>query len=703
VPNVFSAESGARLYRTGDMARYLPDGNIEFLGRIDNQIKIRGYRIEPGEIEAALSQHPSVRENVVMAREDTPGQKRLAAYIVAAQPPPSTTELREFLVRKLPDYMVPAAFVVLDALPMTPNGKIERNALPVPEQAQPDAGKTFVAPRTENEKMLSGIWSKVLRLKQVSVNDNFFALGGDSILSIQIIARANQAGLRLTPRQLFNHQTIAKLALVVDTAPATRDEQGTIVGAVPRTPIQHWFFERELKDVHHWNQSMLLECPEGLDAAVLEKVVEHLLSHHDALRLRFRKEAGQWQQLVSPDDERAPFMQFDLSGLPESEQVALAERAAEELQESLNLHVGPIMRAALFSFGAGRTGKLLIVIHHLAVDGVSWRILLEDLRSAYLQSIEGRTVRLPPKTTSFKRWAEQLEAYAQSESLRQETGFWLGELSKQTGRIPLDFAGGANTVALARHVSVSLSAEETQALLQDVPSAYRTQINDVLLTALMDAFWRWTGERSTLVEVEGHGREEIVEGVDLSRTVGWCTTRFPVLLEMDASSNPGDRLMSVKEHLRIIPHNGIGYGLLRYLSTDEESAGQFGRMPHPEVSFNYLGQFQEAQSDNDLFRAVSHARGSMRSPKDARRHLLDVNAIVTGGQLQVVWSYSSEIHREATIDGLTQDFLSSLRSLIEHCKSPGARGYTPSDFPLVNLNQKQLEKIFAKLGKQAKG
>jgi len=701
VPNPFSSEPGARLYRTADLARYLPDGNIEFLGRIDKQIKLHGYRIEPGEIEAALSEHPSVSENVVILREDTPGQKRLVAYIVAAQSPPATSELREFLLHKLPDYMIPAAFVMLDKLPLTANGKIDRAALPVPEQAK--SGKAFVAPRTENERLLAGIWSKVLRLKQVSVNDNFFALGGDSILSIQIIARTNQAGRRLTPRQLFQHQTIAELALVLDTAPVLQDEQGTIVGEVPRTPIQHWFCERELKDPHHWNQSMLLDCPAGFDAALLEKIVRHLLRHHDALRLRFRKESGQWRQFFTADYNHAPFTQIDLSQLPESEKVSCAEGVANELQASLDLRDGPIMRVAHFDFGEGQTGKLLMIVHHLAIDGVSWRILLEDLRSAYRQAASGQTISWPPKTTSFKRWAEQLETYAQSESLRQEKNFWLGELSKQTGRIPLDFAEGENTVALTQHVTVSLSDEETYALLQNVPAAYHTQINDVLLTALTEALARWSDESSVLIEVEGHGREEIVDGVDLSRTVGWFTTRFPVRLEHGASSDPGVLLMSVKEHLRSIPNNGIGYGLLRYLSTDQETAAQFGGLRHPDISFNYLGQFQETHGDDDLFRVIGHGRGSMRSPRDERRHVLEVNAIVTGGQLQAVWSYSSGIHLRAAIENVARDFLSSLRSLIEHCKSPGARGYTPSDFPLVNLNQEQLEKIFARLSKHARG
>jgi amino acid adenylation domain-containing protein/non-ribosomal peptide synthase protein (TIGR01720 family) len=704
MPDPFSAEPGARLYRTGDRARYLPDGDIEFLGRVDNQIKLRGFRIEPGEIEAVLSQSPHVRENVVVLREDAPGHRRLVAYLVAEpQTSPGIDELRNFAAGKLPDYMVPSAFVQMPALPLTPNGKIDRRALPLPEEVRPEAKKKFVAPRNEIEEMLAEIWSKVLRVKHPGVHDNFFTLGGDSILSIQIIARANQAGLRLTPRQLFQHQTIAELAEVIDTAPATGNEQGVISGAVPLTPIQHWFFERNLVDIHHWNQSLLLECPPDLDVAVMRKVVGQLLLQHDAVRLRFHRDETGWRAFNAAPDEKIPFTHFDLSNVSEEERQATAERIADELQASLNITDGPLMRVAHVRFGASGHDRLLIVMHHLAVDGVSWRVLLEDLHSAYVQIMAGEAARLPPKTTSFKHWAESLESYAQTEELRQELDYWLGELSSAQAALPRDFAGGDNTMASAAHVSVSLDAEETQALLREVPEVYRTQINDVLLAALVQAFSSWTGRRSLLIELEGHGREEIVQGVDLLRTVGWFTTRFPVLLEMGAASNPGDLLKSVKEHLRRIPNNGIGYGLLRYLNRDENAAGKLSGYLPPEVSFNYLGQFHQSTAERQLFNVVNEPRGSMRSPRDERSHLLDVNAITTGGQLQVDWSYSRNLHKEATIRQLAQHFLNALRSLIKHCKTPEARGYTPSDFPLANLNQQQLEKIFNKLGKQAKG
>ena len=566
IPNPFSTEPAARLYKTGDLARYLPDGNIEFLGRTDHQVKIRGFRIELGEVEVTLGRHPAVREALVTAREDVPGDKRLVAYIL---PHPgqvyTISDLCDFLKGKLPDYMVPAAFVVLDALPLTPHGKVDRLALPAPDQARPELRESFAAPRTPIEKILAEIWAEVLRLERVGVHDNFFELGGDSILSIQIIARANQAGLRLTPKQLFQHQTVAELA-TAGTTPAVQAEQGPVTGAVPLTPIQRWFFEQHLPDPHHYNQAVLLEVQQALDPALVERALQQLLLHHDALRLRFLCVASGWQQINVGPDNAVLFSRADLSALAEAEHGPAIEAAAAELQASLNLLEGPLLRGALFDLGPQKPGRLLLVIHHLAIDGVSWRILLEDLWTAYQQLSRGEAIQLPPKTTSFKRWAQRLAEHTQSEALQPGIAYWLSESRTRSSRLPVDSPGGANTVASARTVRVSLSTAETRVLLQEIPTAYHTQINDVLLTALVQAFAWWTGGRSLLLDLEGHGRETIVEAVDLSRTVGWFTTHFPVLLDLERPSCPGEALKSVKEQLCRIPNRGIGYGLLRSLT-----------------------------------------------------------------------------------------------------------------------------------------
>jgi amino acid adenylation domain-containing protein/non-ribosomal peptide synthase protein (TIGR01720 family) len=700
IVNPFSNEPGAHLYKTGDLARYLSDGNIEFLGRQDDQVKIRGFRIEPGEIEAVLGQHQAVQEVVVMVREDVPGNKRLVAYLAVNQlATPSMQELQHFVKQHLPEYMVPSAFVLLETLPLTPNGKVDRRALPAPDMSRPELAGGLVAARTPIEEVLAGIWADILGLEQVGIHDNFFELGGDSILSIQIVARANQVGLNLTPKQLFGHQTIAELAAVAGTNSVLQTEQGLVTGEVLLTPIQQWFFEQDLPEPHHWNQAMLLEVPPTLDMALLSQLMQQLLVHHDALRLRFLRSASGWQQVNALPDEAVPCTRVDLSALSEAEQGPAIEATAAQLQASLNLSEGPLVRVALFELGRNQPSRLLFVINHLVVDGVSWRILLEDLQTGYQQLSRGLTMKLPPKTTSFQNWAQRLSEYAQSTVLEQELDYWLAQSRFWVAALPMDYPQGkdANTAASASNVVISLSSAETRTLLQDVPQAYNTQINDVLLTALAQVFSQWLGTQYLLIDLEGHGREEILPGVDLSRTVGWFTTIFPVVLELRETDPPGSALKSVKEQLRRIPNRGIGYGLLRYLKGDAAIIEKLRRLPQAEVSFNYLGQFDRALSPDSMFQTAKESSGSEHSRLGSRSHLLEVNALVAGGQLQLDWTYSSNLHQRATIESLAQGFLTALRSLIAHCQSPEAGGYTPSDFPLTQMSQEALDTAFTSI------
>lgn len=710
IGNCFSNDSGSRLYKTGDLARYLPDGNIEFLGRIDHQVKIHGFRIELSEIEAVLGQHPAIQETIVLAREDEPDNKRLVAYIVPNQQPEfSVSHLRNFLKEKLPEYMVPSAFVQLKALPLTPNGKVDRRALPVPNNVRPELEGIFVAPRTLIEEKIAEIWFQVLQLDRVGIYDNFFELGGDSIASIQIVARLNQAGLQLTPKQMFESPTVAGLAAVAGTAPSTQAEQGMVTGSLPLTPIQHWFFEQKLRDPHHWNQALLLEVRQAIVPALLKQAVQQLLEHHDALRLRFAHKESGWQQINAGLDEAeaVPFSCIDLSELPTAEQETTLEATAAKLQASLNFADGPLIRVALFDLGDNQPNRLLLVIHHLAVDGVSWRILLEDLQQAYQQLNLGEAVQLPPKTTSFKQWSEFLQEYAYSAGLQQERDYWVQASRQFVSRLPVDNPGGANTVVSVRTVSVSLSVEQTGALLQKVPAVYRTEINDVLLAALVQSFTQWTKGNSLLVDLEGHGREASVlstrlanaKDIDLSRTVGWFTTIFPVLLTLEGISQPGEALKGIKEQLRSVPNRGIGYGVLRYLSGDTSVTEQLQTLPQAEVRFNYLGQLDQVLLESDLFELANRTPGASRSAQDYRRYLLDINGFVLEGQLKLEWMYNEQIHRRTTIEGLATGFVEALRSLITHCQSPEAGSYTPSDFPEANLSQKDLEQFLSKINR----
>ncbi|MFL9459672.1 non-ribosomal peptide synthase/polyketide synthase [Scytonema tolypothrichoides VB-61278_2] len=689
IPNLFNTD---RLYKTGDLARYLPDGNIEYLGRIDNQVKIRGFRIELGEVEAVLSQHSDVQASCIIAREDTPGDKRLVAYVVPKQGfAPSISQLRSFLSEQLPQYMVPHTFVILEFLPLTPNGKIDRRALPEPN-SHGLVEQSFVAPRNHIEEILTQIWAEVLRVKQVGIHDNFFELGGDSILSIQILAKAKQAGLQLTLKQLFGNQTIAQLAAVAGTVKAIEVEQGLITGTLPLTPIQHWFFEQNLSQPHHFNQAFLLSVPSDLKPELLKQALQQLLVHHDALRLCFTQSEFTWQQIHSTPNDNVAFSQIDLSALPESEQQAAIEANAASLQASLNLSEN-LVQVAFFALGIDKRARLFIAIHHLVIDGVSWRILLEDLQTAYQQLAQGQAIVLPAKTTSFKDWSYKLTEYAQSETLKSEVVYWLNESRSSVPSIPIDCMRGINTVASTSTVLVSLNEIETLALLQDVPKAYNTQINDVLLTALVLVLRRWTNSNRALFNLEGHGREDIIDGVDLSRTVGWFTTIFPVLVELEATENPVDALKSVKEQLRAIPNKGIGYGLLRYLSQDSEIVTKLQAFPPAQISFNYLGQFDRVLNTSTWMQLANESAGVEHSLNNNRAHLIDISSIISEERLQINWIYSKNVHQHATIENLAREFVKTLQELIAYCLDPQNGGYTPSDFPLIKLNQRKLDQL----------
>ncbi|MEH2051408.1 amino acid adenylation domain-containing protein [Nostoc sp.] len=686
ISNPFSDEAETRLYKTGDLARYLWDGNIEFLGRIDHQVKIRGFRIELGEIEALLTQHPNLREAIVLAQEDNMGNKRLIAYIVPNQEPaPKVSELRSFLKNHLPDYMIPSDFVVLKTLPLNPNGKVDRQTLPTYKQEKSELEVVFVAPRTSVEKALAQIWCQVLGLERVGIHDNFFELGGDSILNIQIVSRASQAGLQLIPKQLFDYPTIAELAALVGTTQTIEAEQGVVSGAIPLTPIQHWFFELHLPNPHHYNQAILLEVQQVINLALLEEVIQQLLLHHDALRLRFIEKESGWQQINTEPSKVVPFTSLDLSLLSAVEQQSAIEATVAQLQASLNLSEGPLMRVAFFKLGISEPSRLLIVIHHLAVDGVSWRILLDDFEKAYKQLSQGK-IQLLAKTTSFKQWAERLIEYAQSAELQQELNYWLTKLPKHVSRLPVDYVEGKNTLASTRTISLKLNVQETRSLLQEIPTLYRTEINEVLLTALMQAFAQWTGVRSLLVDVEGHGREGLFTDIDLSRTVGWFTTVFPVWLAPKDSSHL-EVLKLVKEQLHTIPNRGIGYGVLRYLTKNVEVTQLLRALPQAEVSFNYLGQLDLVLPEASLFKLAQESTEPARSPQGIRKYLLEVNSFVVEGQLRLEWTYSEAIHQQFTIEKLAHSSLEVLRSLIIHSQSSHASSYTPSDFAEFQWSQ----------------
>jgi phthiocerol/phenolphthiocerol synthesis type-I polyketide synthase E len=609
---------------------------------------------------------------------------------------------RIMVKRKLPQVIVSTRdlqALVEQIHALTPTRTQETAAnLPAVAHTRPLLQTPYVAPRNDIEQHLAEIWQSLLGIGQIGIYDHFFELGGDSLLAIQVLARAKQAGLQLTTQQIFQQQTIADLAAVATTTPTHTAEQHVIVGQVPLTAIQQWFFAQDLPTPSHWNQALILKPARPLDPDLLRRALQHLLMHHDALRLRFERTETGWRQINAGWDAAAPFTRIDLAGIPASRQIALIEATTAELQASLDLSQGPIMRVALFDGGARAPSHLLIIIHHLAVDLGSWRILIEDLQTAYQQLRRSEAIVLQAKTTSFKRWAEHLAEYAQSEECMHELAYWLAANRAEAACLPLDYPPwqGANTEASACVVSESLSAEETRILLQEVPQAYRTQTNDVLLTALVQAIAEWTGRRALLVDLESDGRDELLfADLDLSRMVGWCTTLYPMPLDLEGVFAPGSALKSIKEQLRSVPHGGIGYGALRYLCQDTRFSGPLQALPQPEVNFLYLGKVDQGYAAPDSFGSIQPSSGPDHSPQGHRSHILEINASIVEERLWLDWTYSENLHRRSTIEHLAQEFMAALRALIAHCQSPEAGGYTPSDFLTTGLSQADLDDLIA--------
>ncbi|AZE74165.1 Pyoverdine chromophore precursor synthetase PvdL [Pseudomonas synxantha] len=675
------AANGGRLYRTGDLVRQRADGLVEYLGRIDHQVKIRGFRIELGEIETRLLEHPAVREAVVLAL-DAPSGKQLVAYLVSDAEHDALREaLKAHLKAQLPDYMVPAHLIVLDSMPLTANGKLDRRALPEPD---PQANRQdYVAPRNALESTLAAIWCAVLNVQQVGLDDNFFELGGDSILSIQVVSRARQAGIHFSPRDLFQHQTVETLAAVATRSEQVTAEQGVLTGSSELTPIQHWFFDTDIPARQHWNQALVLKPLQLLDPHRLEQALLAVLEHHDALRLSFTRRDAQWHAEHLAVPEGGVLMQAQVGDMQQ------CTALFTDTQRSLDLEHGPLLRALLVD-GPQSQQRLLIAIHHLVVDGVSWRVLLEDLQNVYRQLSEGQSVSLPAKTSALRDWAARLQAYAHSESLREELSVWQAQLAGPAVALPVQRPQGARRNRDAETVSVRLDAEHTRQLLQQAPSAYRTQVNDLLLTALARVLCRWSGHDSALIQLEGHGRETLFDDIDLTRSVGWFTSAYPLRLTPQAGQ--GDSIKAIKEQLRALPHKGLGYGVLRYLA-DDLCKQSMAALPSAPITFNYLGQFDQSFGSDALFHPLEESAGLAHDPDAPLPNELSVDGQVYGGELVLRWTFSRERHDQQVIRDLAEAYLAELHSLIAHRLRDDAGGLTPSDFPLARLTQAQLDAL----------
>lgn len=699
IDDIFSKAQGKKLYRTGDLAKYNKDGNLEFLGRADHQVKLRGFRIELEEIESRLLKHTSVKEAVVIVREDKPGIQRLTAYLINnSESAIDKNGLKNYLRENLPEYMVPVDIVVLDHLPMTPNGKVDRNSLPVPEIVLNDPDN-FVSASNPVEEIFVNIWKDVLGLEKVSIHDNFFELGGDSIISIQIISRANQAGIKISPKQIFQHQTIAGLSAAAEHKISSSEDEETGSETIPLTPVQHWFFEQNLPEPQHYNHSVLLKVPKNLNDNFLSKAFSELIRNHDSLRLKFEKpeDNSRWIQTTGEFRNASVFSSTDLNNSVSDNN--LPEDDINEMQKSINLSEGILLKAKLYRTGSAKDDRLLIIIHHLAVDGISWRILLEDLYNAYRQLSSGQEISFPPKSSSFRKWSSALKEYADSENISAEVKYWTAVADEKINEIPADISTdrNLNTAESVNTISAELDIKTTQLLLKDVPKVYNTKINDILLTALIFSYYNWSSQSRLLINLEGHGREESIESVDVSATVGWFTSIFPVILELHNKDDIGESIKSVKETLRKIPDNGIGFGILKYLSSDEKIKEKLRAIPDAGIIFNYLGQLNENIASGSDWKLGGKSIILDQNKKGLRRNYIEINSLITEDKFKINFNYSSNIHSRKTIEAFAESYINELRNIISHCTGTEAGGYTPSDFSAAGLSQQELDNLLANL------
>ncbi|KHL08954.1 non-ribosomal peptide synthase protein (TIGR01720 family)/amino acid adenylation domain-containing protein [Mumia flava] len=676
--------SGARLYRTGDLVRRRADGNLEFHSRVDTQVKIRGFRVEPTEVESVLTEHPGVAEAVVAVHEPAPGDRRLVAYVVPAGAPGVAAELRAFLAERLPGYLVPSAFVEVDALPLNANGKIDRARLPAPDRADAPTGAGFRAPTSATEKALAGIVAGVVGVAQVGVDDNFFEVGGDSILAIQVVAQAQQAGLRLTPYDLFANPSVGELAAVVEAGHTVDAEQTDVTGPAPLAPTQHWFCAAGLAEPAHWNTSVLVDLAVEVDPEVLREAVEAVVGHHDGLRQRLLLAGARTRARIAPRGDETPFAVHDLS-VADDPDLRAAETCAD-LQRGLDPAVGPMVRVALLRLGRGRRDQLAVVAHQLVVDAASMRILLEDLETAVVQLAAGEPLRFLPKTTSWQSWARRLARYASSESVRGQRTYWSevvtgGAGGQPRGRLPEDrtVEVGVDTEATTRTVSARLDPATTTTLLA-APERLACTVEEVLLAALGRTLEEWTGAERHLVDVTRSERTPLFDDVDVTRTVGWFSPRHPLAL----SAVGDDALASVKAALRAVPAGGTGWQLL----------AQTGEAPDAgpiDLAFGYTGSTTRPASG--AFAVAAETIGTDRSPAGRRPHPLEVRAGGRDGELVVDWSFSELRHDAATVERLAARHAAEVRTLIGAQDADRATG----DFPLARVDRAQLDGLLGRL------
>ena len=669
------------MFKTGDLGRFIDENTIEYCGRVDSQVKIRGYRIELGEIEKNLLDHPCINEAVVIDREDDNQDKFLCAYIVKKSDI-SIHELRDFLLQTLPNYMVPLFFVELTSIPLTISGKVNRELLPAPEKNRVNA-KVPGEYKTDNEEKLVKAIMQVLQVESISSDDNFLHMGGDSIKAIQISSRLKEHGLKIKVKDILSHPRIGEMVLCIQKDLDILNNQEQATGNFKPTPIICWFFRQNFPESGYYTQSVLLELKQDIDIKKMNSVLGAIINHHDSLRINWNSDTGEFYYNNCYKKSTDILVVCNLSSYSYPEQLTEMQQKGEELKAAFLLESGLLFKACLFILGCSGA-RLLLAAHHIVIDAVSWRIILEDIYRLYTSGAGENNQKLPLKTDSFRNWCLALDDVADNMT-DNEKEYWQTAAGTECS-LRTDYDLGDDTISVCHTARMQLPQNETEHLLTVANKAYNTKAEDLLITSLAVTLRNFTEKDEIVIELEGHGRQVELNGINISRTVGWFTAMYPVVFNIE-SNDLQKQITSVKETLRKIPGNGIGFGVGRY--TGKCLRDTMYRL----VRFNFLGSFDEFD-DNDLFRISDEESGSDISGKNHLTCLLDINAFVKGKCLEISLTYSRNKFKDTVMKDFLLRWQTNLKDIIRHCASRQQTEFTPSDFDTLDLSQDELDLLF---------
>lgn len=667
-----------KLYKTGDIVRFTIDGNLDYIGRVDNQIKLRGFRIELNEIEYVFNQCEFVEQCVIQVHEQADRDKQLVAYVVAkakmANDGNIAEAVRKYAERKLPEFMVPSNILLVDKFPLTTNGKIDyRNLSALYQDKKPS---TYNPPKTKNEIELASIWEEVLNIKLISKNDNFFRIGGNSLSAIRVIAKAKSKAIHITTAQIFNFPILSQLAEKIvykQSLIKVDDMQAHPSGVIPLTPIQKWFFDQDLKEYNHWNQAVRLTVNRNIDIEILNKALQKIVQYHDVLRLRFLKSEDAWRQNFQSCHVEGNNHLCELVNLGDVKTSDCEKKMASIMaacHKAIDIHHGPLIKGILFDFDKKRPQELFLTAHHLIIDAISWHILRDDLDTIYKQIEKGEEIVLPEKASTYLDWQAMMDQYSRSEQLEAELQHWL-MTKRNFYRLPKDFDLGPNTVDASHVFSISLTEVLTQDLLHNITKVQPITVLEILFAALSLTLIQWTGNPSISVLSESHGRTESIlnKSLNLSRTIGWFTSIFPVTFNLENATGINEIIKTIQKSISHIPNHGIGYNILRYLSENRNILNS-NRHDDPEIIFNYLGEWDSSLNCNNLFNFMDASVGDCYGDKNIRSTTIEISVRVIDKRLKFNLEYSRNHFKISTIESIANNLIKNLHQIIDFYKAP---------------------------------